>query len=83
MTEVTISNTVKQITITDGGTSKTVEISVPSVTVVTAAVQGLPGINGIDGVMTEPEIRQIAADQDTVQIYDFSALVNSNLGVDL
>lgn len=44
--------------------------------------QGDKGHKGDPGdVASESAIRAIAADQDTVQVYDFDALVATNLGV--
>jgi hypothetical protein len=57
-----------------------VEVVVPgSVAVVEVEVRGQQGIPG--AVAHADEIRAIAADQDTVQIYDFEAIVAANLGV--
>jgi hypothetical protein len=43
---------------------------------------GPQGQKGDPGeVVSEASIRAIAADQDTVQVYDFDAIVATNLGV--
>lgn len=43
--------------------------------------QGLQGLQGLSGAAAaEDDIRAIAAAQDTVQVYDFDALVATNLG---